>query len=70
MPNRTASILATALAPLIWGSTYLVTTEFLPPNRPFTAALIRVLPPGFCCWRGRAGCLGVANGALSPCSVF
>ena len=46
MPNRTAAILATALAPLIWGSTYLVTTEFLPPNRPFTAALIRVLPAG------------------------
>ena len=46
MPNRTAAILTTALAPLIWGSTYLVTTEFLPPNRPFTAALIRVLPAG------------------------
>lgn len=39
-------LLLTALAPLIWGSTYLVTTEFLPPNRPFTAALIRVLPAG------------------------
>ena len=46
MPNRTAAILATALAPLIWGSTYLVTTEFLPPDHPFTAALIRVLPAG------------------------
>jgi len=46
MPNRTATILTTALAPLIWGSTYLVTTEFLPPDRPFTAALIRVLPAG------------------------
>ena len=44
MPNRTAAILTTVLAPLIWGSTYLVTTEFLPPNRPLTAALIRVLP--------------------------
>ena len=46
MPNRTAAIFTTAIAPLIWGSTYLVTTEFLPPNRPFTAALIRVLPAG------------------------
>ena len=46
MPNRTATILTTALAPLIWGSTYLVTTEFLPPDRPLTAALIRVLPAG------------------------
>lgn len=46
MSSRTATILTTALAPLIWGSTYLVTTEFLPPDRPFTAALIRVLPAG------------------------
>ena len=46
MPSRTATILTTALAPLIWGNTYLVTTEFLPPDRPFTAALIRVLPAG------------------------
>ena len=46
MPNRPAAIFTTAIAPLIWGSTYLVTTEFLPPNRPFTAALIRVLPAG------------------------
>ena len=46
MPNRTAAIFTTALAPLIWGSTYLVTTEFLPPDRPITAALIRVLPAG------------------------
>lgn len=47
MPNlRTRDLLFTAPAPLIWGSTYLVTTEFLPPNRPFTAALLRVLPAG------------------------
>ena len=46
MPNRTATILTTAFAPLIWGSTYLVTTEFLPPDRPLTAALLRVLPAG------------------------
>ena len=39
-------IVLTALAPLIWGSTYIVTSELLPPNRPFTAALIRVLPAG------------------------
>ena len=39
-------ILLTALAPLIWGSTYIVTSELLPPHRPYTAALIRVLPAG------------------------
>jgi len=39
-------VLLTALAPAIWGSTYIVTTQLLPPDRPFTAALIRVLPAG------------------------
>lgn len=39
-------VLLTSLAPAIWGSTYIVATEFLPPDRPFTAALIRVLPAG------------------------
>jgi probable blue pigment (indigoidine) exporter len=36
----------TALAPLFWGTTYIVTTEFLPPAMPFTAATIRTLPAG------------------------
>lgn len=40
------NMLLTALAPIIWGSTYIVTTELLPPDRPFTAALIRTLPAG------------------------
>ncbi|MBV7455100.1 DMT family transporter [Acidovorax sp. sif1233] len=38
--------LATAVGPVIWGSTYIVTTELLPPDRPFTAALLRTLPAG------------------------
>ncbi|MDD2987499.1 MAG: EamA family transporter [Zoogloea sp.] len=43
---RWADILLTATAPAIWGSTYIVTSELLPPDLPFTAALIRVLPAG------------------------
>lgn len=39
-------VVLTAVAPAIWGSTYIVTSEILPPDRPFTAALIRVLPAG------------------------
>ena len=39
-------VMLTALAPIIWGSTYIVASELLPPNRPFTAALIRALPSG------------------------
>jgi probable blue pigment (indigoidine) exporter len=36
----------TALAPAIWGTTYLVTSELLPPDRPLLAAVIRALPAG------------------------
>jgi probable blue pigment (indigoidine) exporter len=46
LPMRWADACLTALAPMIWGSTYIVTTQLLPPDRPFTAALIRVLPSG------------------------
>lgn len=41
-----SDILLTGLAPAIWGTTYIVTTEVLPPDRPFTAALLRALPAG------------------------
>lgn len=40
------TILLTALTPIIWGSSYLVTTEWLPPGQPFKAAMIRTLPVG------------------------
>lgn len=46
MQQRKLDILLTALAPVIWGSTYIVTTELLPPDRPFIAALLRTLPAG------------------------
>jgi probable blue pigment (indigoidine) exporter len=36
----------TALAPAIWGTTYLVTTELLPPDRPLLATTVRALPGG------------------------
>jgi len=36
----------TALAPMAWGTTYLVTTELLPPDRPLTAGVLRALPAG------------------------
>ncbi|GAA0726286.1 EamA family transporter [Dactylosporangium roseum] len=37
---------ATAAAPAVWGTTYLVTTEFLPPGRPLLAGTLRALPAG------------------------
>jgi len=36
----------TALTPVVWGTTYAVTTEFLPPGRPLLAAALRALPAG------------------------
>ncbi len=36
----------TALAPMAWGSTYLVTTELLPVGRPLLSGVLRALPAG------------------------
>ncbi|GHJ40689.1 EamA family transporter [Streptomyces sp. TS71-3] len=36
----------TALAPAVWGTTYMVTTEWLPPDRPMLATTVRALPAG------------------------
>ena len=36
----------TAVTPALWGTTYAVTTEFLPPGRPLLAGVLRALPAG------------------------
>lgn len=36
----------TAIAPSLWGTTYVVTTELLPAGRPLLAATLRALPAG------------------------
>ncbi len=41
-----ADVLTTASAPAIWGSTYFVTTAYLPHGYPLTIALLRALPAG------------------------
>lgn len=46
MTTRTSDLLLTAIAPVIWGSTYIVTTEFLPNFSPMSVALLRALPAG------------------------
>lgn len=43
---RLSDILLTALAPMSWGTTYIVATEFLPPNHPLLVAALRSLPVG------------------------
>ncbi len=46
------ALVLTALTPAVWGTTYLVTTEFLPEGRPLLAATVRALPIGlaFLAW--------------------
>ena len=39
-------VTTTMVAPIFWGTTYLVTTQFLPPDRPLLAATLRALPAG------------------------
>lgn len=40
------TIALTAIAPIVWGSTYIVTTEALPAESPLIASTIRSLPAG------------------------
>ncbi|MFJ9146696.1 EamA family transporter [Streptomyces sp. NPDC102270] len=76
--NRPATILLTALAPVSWGTTYAVTTEFLPADRPLFTGMMRALPAGLVLlalarvlprgiWWGKAAVLGALNiGAFFP----
>ncbi|NNN32579.1 EamA family transporter [Streptomyces sp. S3(2020)] len=76
--NRSATILLTALAPVSWGTTYAVTSEFLPADRPLFTGLVRALPAGLLllavarvlpkgAWWWKATVLGALNiGAFFP----
>jgi probable blue pigment (indigoidine) exporter len=75
METRSAGIrtvLLTAVAPAAWGSTYIVTENFLPPDRPLFAATVRALPIGLVllalrrqlphgAWWWKAVVLGICN---------
>ena len=45
-PGGAADLALTAIAPAVWGSTYIVTTQFLPGFSPITVAMLRALPAG------------------------
>ncbi|MEU9176489.1 EamA family transporter [Streptomyces sp. NPDC048550] len=76
--NRLATVALTALAPISWGSTYAVTTELLPPDRPLFTAVMRALPAGLLLtalsrrlpsgqWWWKSAVLGTLNiGAFFP----
>lgn len=78
---RNPVVLVTAVAPLAWGTTYAVTSELLPPDRPLTAALLRALPAGLLLlaavrqlptgsWWWRAAVLGSLNIGLFFALLF
>ncbi|MEE2634858.1 MAG: EamA family transporter [Pseudomonadota bacterium] len=43
---QSRDLILTAIAPIVWGSSYIVTTTFLPEHSPLTVALLRALPAG------------------------
>ena len=78
---RASDRLATALAPVVWGSTYIVTTELLPPGHPVFVAAARVLPAGLLLllivrqlprgqWIWRSFVLGALNFAIFMVLLF
>jgi probable blue pigment (indigoidine) exporter len=68
----------TSVAPMAWGTTYVVTTTMLPPGRPLLASTLRALPAGLILlaytrrlptgsWWWRSLVLGILNfGAFFP----
>ncbi|MGW8765901.1 EamA family transporter [Streptomyces sp. NPDC055815] len=74
--KRTAAL--AMIGPASWGTTYIVTTELLPPGRPLLAATLRALPAGLLLlavtrslprgsWWWRSTVLGMLNfGAFFP----
>lgn len=81
MKTNPSDLLLTAIAPAIWGSTYIVTTEFLAGFSPMTVALLRALPAGLLLlligrelpkgiWWLRAFILGALNIAIFLSLLF
>ena len=78
---RAHDLALTAIAPIVWGSTYIVTTEALPPGYPLTVAALRALPAGLLLiaitrvfppreWLGRVLVLGALNFAIFWALLF
>lgn len=70
--QRRSVILLTAIAPVLWGTTWIGTTEYMPADRPMLTALLRALPTGLLllafvrrlpsgAWWWRAAVLGALN---------
>jgi probable blue pigment (indigoidine) exporter len=79
--NRTGLTVTTAITPVLWGTTYLTTTELLPPHHPLFNATLRALPVGLLItmllrqlpsgiWWARASLLGALNIGISFAMLF
>ncbi|WP_417770001.1 EamA family transporter [Stappia sp.] len=79
--TRLTDLFLTALAPIVWGSTYIVTTELLPPGHPVFVSAARVLPAGLLLlllvrqvprgvWIWRSLALGLLNFAIFMVLLF
>ncbi|GAA1249512.1 EamA family transporter [Prauserella halophila] len=76
--GRVALTALTALAPAVWGTSFIVTTQLLPSGHPLFAALMRALPAGLVAllltrtvprrdWVWKSAVLGTLNiGAFFP----
>jgi probable blue pigment (indigoidine) exporter len=78
---RSADVFITALAPMVWGSTYVVTTELLPAGYPITASALRTLPAGLLLllivrhlpkgeWWWKSALLGAFNFTIFQTALF
>lgn len=81
MARQHTDLLLTATAPVVWGSTYVVTTEMLPAGFPLTVGTLRALPAGLLlllivrrlppqAWLGRIFILGGLNFTLFWAALF
>ena len=81
MKAHASDLLLTAIAPVVWGTTYIVTTQFLPNFSPITVATLRALPAGLLLllivrqlprgiWWLRVFVLGALNISIFLCMLF
>lgn len=79
--SETRDACLAASAPVIWGSTYIVTSQLLPAGYPLTDAVLRALPAGLIlliltrqmpprAWLGRLAILGALNFAIFWSALF
>ncbi|GAB5510148.1 MAG: EamA family transporter [Hyphomicrobiales bacterium] len=79
--SRHIDALLAAMAPIVWGSTYIVTSQMLPDGYPLTNAVLRALPAGLLLvlitrqfpersWWLRLTILGALNFAIFWATLF